>query len=1014
MPPRPADRSPPPERVKPGFSSGTAEGRMGAVREAGRGFKTPDFGGNAMSRKLLVLGLVLVGSLVAAPSALVAQAGRPAQPGGQLGPSQAAIVGTRGVCVFLGDKDCNNAIALARTTEWRVYVALTTIEDVTAAARAADAAGLYGKQIFVEKQPPGRIGLADNVADAVVAVGDASNTPKAEMLRVLRPEGRALIVGRTADSAKPYTLFTKPIPEGIDQWSHHYHGPSNNPQSLDKRARSPYLTQFVVEPRYAPAPQAAVASGGRLFMAFGNVAWHQREEAMLNTLVVINAYNGTLLWKRPLVQGIMVDRSTMIATPTTLYLADDTSCKVLDAATGRQLDEIVAPADLTGGSFWKWMALEGGTLLALVGEQEPPDPDAKWGSKGHGWPWDAISQGYNTRQYPWGFAKTLLAIDPKTKKVLWSHQEDPPIDSRSLCTTGGRVYMASFGKYLLSLDAKTGKELWRRTPEKDPEVYRTIGPYRPGHGYIGGWKSTVWLKCTDKALYVLGPQVEWLTALSADDGRVLWRHPVKDLHIVIRDEGLFCIGPQGSADQTKKLDPLTGEVLASYNVQRRACTRSTGTPDGIFFRGHEGSGRLDIATGQVQWFSPVRPSCHVGVVVAFGHLYWLPWTCDCNLQMFGAMSVGPAGDFAFDQKATETERLEFHVEQTAIGPFPQGPNDWPTFRGDNARAARTGATIPTSVVRLWSVKPKIAGEVTAPVAAGGLVFVAGHDGIVRAFDAATGKLRWTAYTGGPVRYPPTIAAGLALVGSSDGWVYALEAATGRLVWRFRAAPADRRIPVYDRLVSTWPVASGVLVQDGLASFAAGMNDFDGTHVYALDVKTGKLRWQNNTCGHLDAFGKRGVTCQGEMLFHDGNLYLAGGNTVSPAVFDFADGRCLNGPPGGIGSGAPRGRELHLVGNQVTASGQPLYSLPEAPVFGDKRLDWTGVVVTAQNAQLTFRQQRGVKGPNWMLVARDPQQGKDLWTQPLPGEPGRWGIAVDAQGRTLVTLRSGEVLCFGEK
>ena len=79
--------------------------------------------------------------------------------------------------------------------------------------------------------------------------------------------------------------WTKPFPEGVDDWSHHYHGPDNNPQSKDRVARFPYLTQFIAEPRYAPAPQAAVSSAGRLFMAFGNVAWHEREEPAMNTLV---------------------------------------------------------------------------------------------------------------------------------------------------------------------------------------------------------------------------------------------------------------------------------------------------------------------------------------------------------------------------------------------------------------------------------------------------------------------------------------------------------------------------------------------------------------------------------------------------------------------------------------------------------------------------------------------------------------------------------------------------------
>ena len=107
------------------------------------------------------------------------------------------------------------------------------------------------------------------MADAVVVLDGKPGVPKAEILRVLRPEGKALVGGE---------VWTKPFPEGVDDWSHHYHGPDNNPQSRDQLARAPYLTQFIAEPRYAPAPQAAVASAGRLFMAFGHVAWHEREE----------------------------------------------------------------------------------------------------------------------------------------------------------------------------------------------------------------------------------------------------------------------------------------------------------------------------------------------------------------------------------------------------------------------------------------------------------------------------------------------------------------------------------------------------------------------------------------------------------------------------------------------------------------------------------------------------------------------------------------------------------------
>jgi outer membrane protein assembly factor BamB len=658
------------------------------------------------------------------------------------------------------------------------------------------------------------------------------------------------------------------------------------------------------------------------------------------------------------------------------------------------------------------MALGDGVLYGLVGEAEAPDPVARWRMTGHGWPWDRISAGYNRNEYGWGFARTLLAFDPATKKVLWHYQADPAMDSRGVCLKGGRIYVSHFGKYVVCLDAKTGTEIWRRSAEKDKELFEALGPYRPGHGWVPGWKSTVYLKCTDAALYFVGPQTSWLSALSAKDGSFLWKQTVKDLQAVIRDDGLYTIGAERTSGQTRRLDLLTGEVLATYPVSRRACTRATGSPDGILFRAYDGTTRLDLGAGQPRWIAPMRPSCHVGVVIAGGRLYWVPWTCDCNLQMFGVISLGPAGAFPFGRNAVEAERLEKGVVAPGgVAELPVGASDWPVYRANSARTAETPVAVPEKVSLLWQTPPRAGYEPTAPVAAGGLAFVGGSDGIVCALDAKTGQVRWKAYTGGAERFPPAIAGSLALVGSGDGWAYAFEAASGRLVWRFRGAPAERRIPVFGALLSTWPASAPVVVEKGVAYVAAGLNCFDGTHVYALEAATGKIVWQNNTSGHLDADSRTGVAVQGETLLHDGKLYLAGGNAASPGVYDTADGRCLTPPPQGIYSRAPRGRELRLDKGGVAVAGQPFYSQRDCPVY-DKAVEWPEQRVTAKNAALLFLQEKGGGKPAWRLAARDRAAGTELWAQPLPAEPVRWGLAVDAAGRIIVTLTNGQVLCYG--
>ena len=161
----------------------------------------------------------------------------------------------RGICAVVGAERDALPVELARGSEFLVFAQAANVEAIQ---KAADAAGLLGTRVWAEQGKPDRIHLADNVADAVVA---GAGVPRAEVVRVLRPGGKGFL-GREEVS--------KPVPDGVDEWTHPYHGPDNNPQSKDRLARGPFMTQFMATPWYSSMPQQSVVSGGRIFKVFGN------------------------------------------------------------------------------------------------------------------------------------------------------------------------------------------------------------------------------------------------------------------------------------------------------------------------------------------------------------------------------------------------------------------------------------------------------------------------------------------------------------------------------------------------------------------------------------------------------------------------------------------------------------------------------------------------------------------------------------------------------------------------
>jgi outer membrane protein assembly factor BamB len=596
-------------------------------------------------------------------------------------------------------------------------------------------------------------------------------------------------------------------------------------------------------------------------------------------------------------------------------------CLLLDAATGKDQGELRIPG--VDGQ-WKWMGMIKDTLYVLAGEPGPGAELVRGNRAFGGWSWADLSKGYYGQRIPHGFGDTIAAYDVANEKLLWKHTEETPIDSRGMAIKGDRLFLYCPDQHFRALNRSSGEPDWTN---REPETLALIE--EPGRGLTStpGWRTQSLIVATPKALVIQGQTRMNVIGLAPKNGKLLWTKPKITNNpnaIFIEGNVIVGIGPNGTH---VALDPSSGEVVDNLNFVKRACTRLTASTDSLFVRG-EGMLRYDRNTKEVMVDGAVRPACNDGVIPANGLIYLGPWACDCNLSLIGNVARCSAGDFNFNPPASPAQQFYSPKNRKEIQPLPVTENDWPTYRSNNNRSASSPVRLAPNFAPRWRQHPARPFTPTEASAAGGLIFYGGDDGKVRALDSKTGKEQWSFATAGVLKYPPTIAGNRAYFGSGDGHAYCLEAATGRLLWRFRAAPAERHLMVYGALSSTWPVNTGVLVHDGVAYFAAGIIDHDGTYVCALDADTGEIQWQNNSSGHLNTGLRKGVSAQGNLTIANNNLVLAGGNVVSPASYNLQTGHCFNPPPTG---GQPQANAGKFVGayndDFVIGGGRILYSSP---------------------------------------------------------------------------------------
>lgn len=159
----------------------------------------------------------------------------------------------------------------------------------------------------------------------------------------------------------------------------------------------------------------------------------------------------------------------------------------------------------------------------------------------------------------------------------------------------------------------------------------------------------------------------------------------------------------------------------------------------------------------------------------------------------------------------------------------------------------------------WQLRKVASSTVSSPAAAQGIVYAGSSRGLLTALVARSGRTRWRTRVGKGSVTSPAISGASVLAVAAEGKrsrVSALRARDGKRKW-------SRLLPA--------PTVASPAVVDGILYIGAK----DG-FLYAINVRTGKLRWRLRTGGDVD-LDSSPVVASGRAYLGswDGNLYAVG-------------------------------------------------------------------------------------------------------------------------------------------
>ena len=830
-----------------------------------------------------------------------------------------------GLIVSVG-ADSPESIAALRASD-RYLVDCIDVDQVKVdkAREYLEAKDAYGP-IAISAFAGERLPYTDNLVNLIV-INTAYDVPWAECERVLAPLGVAMVrkagndrlLASTQDLADvgEFVLYKKPWPDDISEWTHWLRGPDNNAVAGSRLQETPRHLQWIQDPLWIrhhnlnPGLSALVSSKNRIFYILdegppgveGPDKW---------SLIARDAFNGVLLWKRPIEEWgwkhwteqayngaaarFMNPHQLLrrlVAVGDTVYVTPGifSAVHALDAATG----EVIRKYPGTEKTF-EIVCLDGTLVLAVNRALDDPgaEPDVS-----------VMAVDADKGAIPWesgGYKGIAPKVDTLKRYV----------DS-SLTVGGGQVFLVDQAD-VIGLDLETGEEKWRvKRPERPVDA--TKGRRLPFDYYYPDLCATVYsdnvlyfsqILHTRKNLSTKNKKGAVLFAVDITTGRKLWSFDcVTFAHFTPPDifvnRGLVWTLEDESQSMVG-LDPRTGEKKQGFEVSEMLgwqgghhnCYRNKATERFIFTAKEKGTDYVDLETGEKNRRNWIKGACRYGLMPANGMLYFPSHNCRCyitsKLNGFFALSGDPEGDLP---PSTESAREKGPAYGTALKDD-VGASDWPTYRHDSMRSGQVDAALPEKLAMRWT--SNLGGRLTQPTIAGSHVYVASVDQHrVHCLDRTSGEPVWSHMAGGRVDSPPSYYRGLLVFGSRDGAITCLDAAKGDLVWRFRAAPADMRISAFGQMESAWPAFGSLIVQDGKVYCSAGRstNLNGGIYLYALDVNTGLPLRSHRAEPDFESHGEMDGSVMSDILVgNDEQFHIRG------VLFDMENLECVGGGPWG--------------------------------------------------------------------------------------------------------------------